>query len=945
MAETGRKINILELDIDVDAISKSTSTLKGRLDSAKESLKALREEGDTSSEAFVRQQAKVNRLNADYRESQRELTKLTSITNTQNLTIKEARNALSVVSSQWAKQADLYGENSKEAEALAKTKKELTDRLKEEEKKTGDTTRNVGNYAEGMKEAISQTNFFGAEISTVKQTMTAFGGIIGAVKSDISDATVQIRNASEGTEGLTRAQKAAAIATNVTSGSLKLFRTALIATGIGAIVAVLGSLVAYFSSTQKGIDAVNRALTPLKEIFGTLLGVMQEVGAVLADLFTLDGIKAFGNGIKDFVLSRIELMKQGFGAIGKILTGDFKEGFEDLKAINRQIIDEIKTGVQALGDAGENLSKRMQEAYNRGKRLADLQVQIEQNEIGLIQRRSELNLITKEQNKIAEDITKSDEERIRAAKEATDAQKELLRVEQDLLDKKIEQMKLSFEANDTSREDEKALAELIAERNDKATAAAEIQTTLQNKLNTIEQQRTAKALKAQDELIKKSKTELELFIQQNSVKAKTLQEEIEIAEKVRDRKLQILQEEVRIGKKTKEEAALEEFKIKQEYLDLQTQAVIDTAERELQALINANESKLDSEKYFSEESLRIEEERLQTILDKQKEFFALQLEQGVISQTEYNDAINELNQENQDKLDEIKKQRQEAEEEKRQVDLENLRAIQDEEFLNDFERRQAKLDIQRQQEVEAAEKTGADISLINQKFDKLDLQLEREKNLAKVDAQKNMVNTLGSLAQSFFGDSKALTSALVLADTTLAAQKAYLSQFLPIPTPDSPVRGGVAAGIALAQGLARVAKVNNLKFEDGGLMEVGGQRHSAGGTKFVGEDGTSFEAEQGELIGVLNRRAAAHFMRFNDSFLSGGRSGRRNFFESGGIVQRGISENIKGGVTVLQSGINPEEIALKLAEAYQALPPSRVAVEDINQGQTEFASVENGANI
>lgn len=939
------KINILELDIDIDAIVKNTAAFKAELDSAKAALDRMTKAGETSSAAYVRQKAEVDRLNTEYRVSQRELTKLTSIQDKENLSIKEARNLLSVVSSQWAEQAKLYGENSDQAQALAKQKKELTDRLKEEEKKTGDTSRNVGNYAEGMKEALSQTKLFGNEIQTVSQFLGVYKGIFQALKTDISNATTQIFSAAKGTEDMTKAQKAAAITTNAVSGALKLLKIALISTGIGAIVVLLGSLVAYFSQTQKGIDSVNRALTPLKEIFASFVGVLQEVGEALASLFTADGIKAFGQAIEDFVMSRIELMVKGFGAIGKIITGDFKQGWEDIKGIASQVTNELKSGIDALGNAADNLSARMSEAYQRGQQIQQLQEDIERGEIDIIKKRSELNLITKEQNKIAEDITKTDAERADAARKAIEAQTELLTIQQQQLDKQIEQKTLQQEANDTSREDEKELAELIAQRNEIATAVAETQTTLQNKLNIIEQQRYQKAIKAQDELIKRSKAELDLFIEQNSVKAQNLDQEVQLAEKVRDRKLQILEAEVKAGKKTREEAALEEFRIKQEFLDKQTEAVIATADRELQAVIQANQSKLDADKFFSEESLRQEEERLQAILDAQKEFFDLQLQQGVISQEQYNQAINDINRENEEKVKELRKEQSEAEEEKRQIDLENKREIEDEEFLNDFDRRSAQLEIERQREIEAAEKTGADIDLINQKYKKKKELLDTEEALAKVDAQKNMVNTLGNLAAAFFGDSKALTSALVLADTTLAAQKAYLSQFLPVPDFSSPARGTVAAGIALAQGLARVAQVNGIKFEDGGLLEVGGQRHTSGGTKFVGEDGTVFEAEQGELIGVLNRRAAANFMKYNNSFLTGGRSGRRNFFADGGIVQRGVASGLGDSIKIVQPSINADEIAARLAEAYLSAPSPIVTVEDINQGQNRVSNIVSGANI
>ena len=39
---------------------------------------------------------------------------------------------------------------------------------------------------------------------------------------------------------------------------------------------------------------------------------------------------------------------------------------------------------------------------------------------------------------------------------------------------------------------------------------------------------------------------------------------------------------------------------------------------------------------------------------------------------------------------------------------------------------------------------------------------------------------------------------------------------MPVPDPSSPVRGGIAAGIAVAAGLTNIAKIASQKFEGGG---------------------------------------------------------------------------------------------------------------------------------
>ncbi|MEL6484417.1 MAG: hypothetical protein AAFP96_06175, partial [Bacteroidota bacterium] len=70
---------------------------------------------------------------------------------------------------------------------------------------------------------------------------------------------------------------------------------------------------------------------------------------------------------------------------------------------------------------------------------------------------------------------------------------------------------------------------------------------------------------------------------------------------------------------------------------------------------------------------------------------------------------------------------------------------------------------------------------------------------------------------------KAFAVASTLVSTYTAAQQAYLSQFFPFPTPDSPARGTVAATIATAAGLANVAQILKVQTPGGGGgVSVGG---------------------------------------------------------------------------------------------------------------------------
>jgi len=59
-----------------------------------------------------------------------------------------------------------------------------------------------------------------------------------------------------------------------------------------------------------------------------------------------------------------------------------------------------------------------------------------------------------------------------------------------------------------------------------------------------------------------------------------------------------------------------------------------------------------------------------------------------------------------------------------------------------------------------------------------------------------------------------------------------------------------------AQAAGIITNLKSIKLAEGGLI-VGGKSHAAGGTKFIGSDGSHFEAERGELLAVVNKHDTA----------------------------------------------------------------------------------------
>jgi hypothetical protein len=216
---------------------------------------------------------------------------------------------------------------------------------------------------------------------------------------------------------------------------------------------------------------------------------------------------------------------------------------------------------------------------------------------------------------------------------------------------------------------------------------------------------------------------------------------------------------------------------------------------------------------------------------------------------------------------------------------ENLLAI-DKEYLD---AKKLQLDESIAAEIAAEEKKAQDLATIE--------QLKRDARQATFGLTADLFNLGASLAAEGSREQKALASAAALIQTYQAAQAAYLSQ-LSIPTPTAPIRAAAAASIAVASGLANVAKINSTKFEGGAILQ--GASHANGGIPFTIDGQAGFEAEGGEAI--INKRSTEMFAPLLSAIneagggVAFGRGGRLTKFQNGGSLPTNV------GVTASQQG-------------------------------------------
>lgn len=287
------------------------------------------------------------------------------------------------------------------------------------------------------------------------------GDVFGTEKAmkDLNQEWIQMTPLGGMLNTVTGALGKARAGVNMVTLSFKTLRGAIAATGIGLLVIALGSLINYLTTTQDGIDKVNKVLTPMRVIFEKLQGVVQNLGGNL------------------------------FKGLGELLNGNLKEGFTTIKNGAKQ--------------AGDELGKAFTDGIKQGTDLADRIVKIEESEIALIETRARLNKQYQDAMEIAKDQSRSEAERLEAARMARDAEESLLEAEKDLMDQKIDRMKIEQDFNDTSREGFKELAELEAQRTQFEIDASKRRTKARSLENTISKEIHAENKKRSDEAVKK----------------------------------------------------------------------------------------------------------------------------------------------------------------------------------------------------------------------------------------------------------------------------------------------------------------------------------------------------------------------------------------------------------------------------------------------------------
>jgi hypothetical protein len=396
---------------------------------------------------------------------------------------------------------------------------------------------------------------------------------------------------------------------------MSLLKIAWIATGIGAFVVLITSLVAAFKRSEEGQEKLQVGLAMLGAVVNQIMDAFANLGTAIFDAITnpkqalIDFKDAFVENVTNRISSAIETIGFLGSAIKKVLKRDFSGAMEDAKKAGSSYIDTM-TGVKnTIDKVSDSITGLVDETLSEVSAMA--QVTKARQKAHHIER--ELQVERAKANREINDIRLQAEDRLNnTASERVDLLRKAQAIEEDITNKEIAAKQLLIQAQELEMEQglntiqaKDKLAKLQAEAINLDTKKLRSQRLLQTQITTalneeiaaqkvIDDLASAKILKAEED----EKTRLQSI--------KDIQDEFE----------QSVEEERAV--KEEEKAILQKEKELQELEDL------NATEEQKAAIIAYWDGKiLEGKETDAEEQKKLEKAVVDAKLDIAKQSMAL----------------------------------------------------------------------------------------------------------------------------------------------------------------------------------------------------------------------------------------------------------------------------------------------------------------------------------
>lgn len=919
MADNKEQV-ILEVIIKNDMASKRIKENKQDIAELREEQSLLNKTTLEGKEAYKRYEDEIKNLRKHNVLLNQEIRNNNKSIEDQEGSLQSMRAELSRLNKVYVNLSQIERESAKGRD-LQKKIKTLNDEIKVTEQGLGDFRRSVGGYEDAIKSAVNQTGIFSKIQGTLREVMSPFLALYKKVQLEIKTLTADFKLNAVATTQMSGAQKAAVVSSNLLSAGLKILKIALISTGIGAIVVVLGSLVAYLTKTQKGTEFLSNAMAGL----GAAINVI------------IDRVAKFG------------------GALVKVFSGDFKGAAQDMKA--------------TFAGIGDELQREIKLAYE----LNDISQQLEKQEVMLNMQRAASRKEIERLKMISDDTTKSAKERIAAAKQASEMEQADMKQQIELGEKKLAnilgQKEVTQEVRDmldavskgamsaddaisrlglseSTVSDLKDFADLFQNVVDKQRDSYTKQIELQNKTNSITKESSRKILETK-----------------KAQQAK----ELELIRQAEDAALSLVKEGIEKQRQTvnvQYDRQIEDLKRK-----LSTEKnLTDAAKKALNDSIILAEQKRDADlKKLSDDSIQAqikkETERIQLQLDSVKEGtsqehnlrlslieqnrqaeLAANLQQAEElrqSEADINAAYNKLIA---DENEAFRKEQFDKQSEYIRLEWENKILQVKEGTLQEYDLKvqQAQADYDLFVNMDAATKAAlyeSDAAYENAKLQgekniqnaiKARINAENEAVLVQMAAVTTITDAFSSMLDSFAEDNEALAAfakTVALFNIGLSTAEAIskgvaAAQSVPFPGNIAAIATTIASVMAnIAKAKQLVNKEKNPKYADGG--EITGPSHASGGVLI--------EAEGGE--GIINKHSMSNPLL-------------RSIASAVNVAGGGVPfSNVPIFPSVSGGGFDTAELKAVFVEALKEMPVPVVSVVEFTEVQDRVKMIQNNSTI
>jgi len=577
---------------------------------------------------------------------------------------------------------------------------------------------------------------------------------VKAESQKAADASKEVGNAvDKATGGAVSKLKGLTTSIKTVTNGFNLMKIAIIGTGIGALLVAVFALKSAFTASEEGQNKWAKIMTRIGSITGNIIDLFATLGEKLIWVFEnpKQAINDFANLLKTQIVNRFTGMLELIPAVGRAVKLVFEGKFKEAGVVASNAMGKVALGVEDVTSkiklAGEELKKWQAQVADDDKKA-----QIIADKRARAQKLAlELTVQIAQAELKRNELLGKAEERDKYSKEQ---QKQFLidagKVDEAITNKKLDQAQLLYDAQ-------------VLENGLNKSKAADLdkEAELQANLINIESQKVAKA--------KEVTAKISAINLEASAKAQSLRDKAKADE----------QKVIDDAAKTEEEKQAKILAIREKFR-IDNENLLDVTEvQKVERQYTRDNAELDALK-------ATEEQKIELIANYKAKLKAAELADAEAEKAKVQEKrdkeIADLEAKSANDLYTFE-ERLKADEEKTALLLMNDKLTEDE----------------RTKITEDGVKARVELA-----------KLEAKAKIDALDAYGDAFAKIGELVGKHTVAGKALSVAAALISTYTSATKAYESQ-LTIPTPDAPIRAALAAGVAVATGLANVKAILAVK--------------------------------------------------------------------------------------------------------------------------------------